>query len=569
MKKIISIMIISILIIGSVQMKPMAQNTNQDMRGVWISTVWNLDYPSANHKGDEEAQKEQYIEILDKIEEVGMNTVVVQVRPKSDAFYQSDINPWSDILTGTQGEYPGYDPMAFMIDEAHKRDIAFHAWLNPYRVMTGGTDVTTLAPNHPARLNPEWTITYNEGVYYNPALEEVQQHIVDTVAEIVRNYDIDAIHLDDYFYPSGYPLPEGEDRDGPTANSRREDINDMVRKVSSTIKSINPKVEFGMSPIGIWKNKKSDPEGSDTTGGEGYYSVCADAKTWIENEWIDYIVPQIYWEIGHAKADYATLVKWWSNLVKGTDVKLYIGQGIYKDEIASTIEKNLYENTKHSEIEGNIYFSLRDLLNNKQGVKDKLTTYYKTLDSDIEIPNTTTFYKEATAIENNVNVRKKPAMNSKVIKKLQLNESVDVIDYKDGWYHVRLSSNEYGYISSGLLKISDAIRLVINGEQMRTEVDPVMQNNTTLVPLRIISENLGAEVKWDGETKQITIKDKEQIISLMIGNNDVYVNGIKTTLNVAPTLINSTTLVPIRFISETIGAQVDWLKEEKIVKIIR
>ena len=267
-----------------------------------------LQISSVGSKNNAEQQKQEYIQLLDRLQGMGMNTVFVQVRPKADAFYKSSINPWSDILTGTQGKDPGYDPMAFMIEETHQRGMEFHAWLNPYRVTTSGTNVNALATNHPARLNPDWVISYNDKLYYNPALEAVQQHIADTVSEIVTKYDVDGIHFDDYFYPSNYPLPSGEGRDGAVANSRRQDINNMVQKVYRTIKRIDSTVQFGISPIGIWKNQGSDPEGSLTNGGEGYYSVFADAKAWVKHGWIDYIVPQLYWEIGHSKADYATLV---------------------------------------------------------------------------------------------------------------------------------------------------------------------------------------------------------------------------------------------------------------------
>ncbi|MEG0708162.1 MAG: family 10 glycosylhydrolase, partial [Cellulosilyticaceae bacterium] len=326
MKKILSILMMMCLMIGSMSTQVFAKTTNEDVRAVWISTVHNLDYPSV--KNNEAAQKSEFIQKLDELQAIGINTVVVQIRPKGDALYQSSINPWSDVLTGTQGKYPGYDPMAFMIEEAHKRGMAFHAWLNPYRVTTAGTDVNVLSSDHPARLNPSWTISYKDALYYNPELPEVKAHIVDTVEEIVTNYDVDAIHFDDYFYPSNYPLPTGEGKDGDVANSRREHINEMIRQVSEVIKKVDQTVMFGISPMGIWKNDLSDITGSSTGGSESYYTVAADTRTWIQNEWIDYVVPQIYWETGHKLADYETLVSWWSSEVEGTKVKLYIGQGI-------------------------------------------------------------------------------------------------------------------------------------------------------------------------------------------------------------------------------------------------
>ncbi len=346
----------------------------QEQRAVWISTVYRADYPKAQN--DVAAQKAEYIQKLDAAKKLGMNTAVVQVRPKGDALYASELNPWSAVLTGTQGKYPGFDPMEFMIEETHKRGMEFHAWMNPYRITTSGTDLAALAPNHPARKHPDWVLTYKNAMYFNPAKEEVKQYIVDSVAEVVKKYDVDAIHFDDYFYPSNYPLSKGEGKDGAEANQRRNNVNDLIERIHKEIKRIKPKVEFGISPMGIWKNKSSDPNGSDTKGAEGYYSVYGDAVTWVKNGWVDYIVPQIYWEPGHKSADYETLVKWWNNIVDGTNVDLYIGQGIYRDPVASQIAKELQINEKYQNVDGSFYFSLRDLLENRQGAATAIQKYY-------------------------------------------------------------------------------------------------------------------------------------------------------------------------------------------------
>lgn len=350
-----------------------------DFRGVWISTVYSADYPSTQN--NVEAQKKEYIEKLEKLQEAGMNAVVVQVRPKGDAFYKSELNPWSAVLTGTQGKDPGYDPMQFMIQEAHARGIEFHAWLNPYRITTSGTDVSELSADSMARQNPNWILTYNNAMYYNPEKAEVKQYIADTVKEIVQNYEVDGIHLDDYFYPSNYPLAEGEGRDGDQANERRAHVDDMVEMVHNAIKGVNINVEFGISPMGIWKNSTSDATGSATKGSEGYYAVFGDAKKWIDKGWVDYVAPQIYWEQGNAYADYETLVKWWSNATKDSDVDLYIGQGIYKDNVAEEIVEQLKINEKYS-VDGSIYFSARDLLNNRMSCFDTVQAYYKTKGTD-------------------------------------------------------------------------------------------------------------------------------------------------------------------------------------------
>ena len=232
-----------------------------------------------------------------------------------------------------------------------------------------------------ARKHPDWILSYNGAMYYNPAKEEVKQYICDSVAEVLENYDVDAIHFDDYFYPSNYPLPEGENRDGAEAAIRLGHVNDLVRRVHETIQNVRPEVGFGISPMGIWKNNTSDPAGSATKGTEGYYSVFGDAKTWVENGWVDYIVPQVYWEQGNAYADYETLVKWWSDVVKGSGVKLYIGQGIYKDTVAKEIVDELEVNENY-DVSGSFFFSLRDLLSNRQGCYDALKTYYGGTDTN-------------------------------------------------------------------------------------------------------------------------------------------------------------------------------------------
>lgn len=360
---------------GLFSQRSFADAHKNDTRAVWISTIFSLDYPSA--KNDPEAQKKEFIRMLDRFQSMGLNTVAVQVRPKADAFYPSALNPWSESLTGVQGKDPGYDPLAFMLEETHKRGMSFHAWLNPYRITTrGDTDLSRLSADHPARLHPDWVMEYNKALYYNPESPGVKEHIAETVREIVQNYPVDAIHFDDYFYPSGYPLPEGESRDGDTAQLRRDTVNEMVRLVHRTIQETNPAVRFGISPMGIWKNRKSDATGSDTSGAEAYYHVFSDCRTWIREGSVDYIVPQIYWVIGHPKADYATLVRWWSDEVKNTSVDLYIGQASYVDAVAAQTGSQLAVNQKHPQVRGSFFFRAKDLLNNRQNTAEQLQAFY-------------------------------------------------------------------------------------------------------------------------------------------------------------------------------------------------
>ncbi|MBU3135358.1 family 10 glycosylhydrolase [Clostridium gasigenes] len=379
MKKIISkILCMAIILVIGIQGKEAKAMLNEDMQGVWITTVYNKDWPSAGSRNNVQLQKQEFIDVLNNVKAMGLNTVVVQVRPEGDALYKSNINPWSKVLTGVQGKDPGYDPLSFIVEEAHNRGIKVHAWLNPYRITTSGTDTNVLSSNHFARKNPQTVISNGKGLYYNPGLPEVRQHIVDTVDEIVRNYNVDGIHFDDYFYPgqninddNAYSqYSKGLDRD----DFRRRSVNEMVQAVHGRIKSIKSNVEFGISPRGVWKNESSDSTGSQTNGsGQSYFDIYGDTRAWIKNNWIDYVAPQIYWEIGSNPADYAKLIPWWANEVNGTNVKLYIGQGIYKPTVAREIESQVNLNRQYSNVKGSIYYTYSDIKNNVEGVRTKIT----------------------------------------------------------------------------------------------------------------------------------------------------------------------------------------------------
>lgn len=370
MRKTLSLLLSICIILGSGISTKSYANTN-NVQAAWLTTAWSLDWPKT--KNNPTAQKNELIEILDTLKDTGINTVMFQVRPYGDAMYKSSINPWSKELTEIQGKDPGYDPLAFIIQEAHARGISVHAWLNPYRVISSGTDVNVLSSNHPARKNPSLLIENKGGMYYNPDLQEVKDHISDTVGEIVSNYDVDGIIFDDYFYPTDYPLPEGEDKNGAVANARREHINQMILQVKNTIKSIKPEVRFGVSPRGVWKNKVNDPNGSDTGyAKESYYSDYADTVKWVEEGYIDYIIPQVYWEMNHNVAPFKTVTNWWENIVKGTDVDLYIGHTTDKEVVAKEIDSQIQYTKQFSTIKGNSYYNVTSIMNNNQGARDKI-----------------------------------------------------------------------------------------------------------------------------------------------------------------------------------------------------
>jgi uncharacterized lipoprotein YddW (UPF0748 family) len=346
------------------------------MRAVWIATVSNVDWPSRPGLSVADQQRE-YRAILDNAVRLRLNTVVVQVRPTADALWPSRYEPWSQWLTGNQGEDPGYDPLAFLVEEAHGRGMAFHAWFNPFRVSKQG-DPAQLVAGHPARQHPEWVLGYGGELYYNPGIPAVREFVTDAVMDAVNRYDVDGVHFDDYFYPypdGAEPIPDAatfaEYGGGFTdvGDWRRDNVNQLVRGMSERIRATDPGLEFGISPFGIWRNADEDARGSATDGMSSYGATYADTLTWIDHGWIDYVVPQLYWEIGNPTADYATLMPWWAGAVAGSGVELYIGQAAYKVGTAQVwddaeLAEHLVLNQAHPEVLGDVYFSAASLTSN-------------------------------------------------------------------------------------------------------------------------------------------------------------------------------------------------------------
>jgi len=362
-------------------------NPKNEFRAVWIATVANIDWPK-NNIDSVEKQKADFIEILDTYKKMNYNAVIVQIRSSGEAFYPTDLAPWSRYLTGKEGKAPSpyYDPLEWMITEAHARGFEFHAWLNPYRA-TMDLKTETLSPNHDFYKHPDWMIKYAGKYYYNPALPEVQTHLVTIVNEVVRNYDIDAIHFDDYFYPYKVPGEVFNDKASyvkyggglSLEDFRRSNVNNLVKCVSLSIKNIKPWVQFGISPFGVWRNKSVDPKGSDTDSGQtNYDDLYADPLTWMQNSWIDYLVPQLYWSLGHPKVSYSKLLKWWSENSKNTAI--YIGNGTYKINADSDKKwNNPYEipnqidiTRTYKNVQGNAFFSAKWFVNKNQNVVNLL-----------------------------------------------------------------------------------------------------------------------------------------------------------------------------------------------------
>lgn len=378
---------------GNQGQKPSPTEQQAGLRGVWISTVANLDWPNKSSYGKVEEQKAEYTQLLDEMQGIGMNAVFVQVRPSADSIYPSKLVPWTSYLTGTAGKDPGYDPLQFTIEETHRRGMQFHAWFNPFRASTGG-DASKLPANHVANQHPDWIVRFGGKLYINPGIPAAREHVIDAIMEVVKGYDIDGVHLDDYFYPTGEtassPFDDASAYQKYNAKGlnkgdwRRDNINEFIRELNNRIHAEKSKVSFGISPFGVWRNKSTDPTGSDTRAGVTTYdNMYADIRTWIQNDWVDYVAPQIYWSMTRKEARYDILADWWAKEVKGTKVKLYIGHAPYKlgtSEIgwssASEITDQLDYNRQIPEISGSIFFSAKDLRKNPLGLIPLLQSYF-------------------------------------------------------------------------------------------------------------------------------------------------------------------------------------------------
>lgn len=379
----------------------------EDMRGVWIASVRNIDFPSKPGLKAEE-QKKEIDKIIENAQYMGLNAIFFQVRPTGDALYKSSIFPWSTYLTGTQGKSndKDFDPLAYIIEQGHKKGIQIHAWINPLRLtMETSSSLekakNTLSAKHPARGIPKAIVFGPDGkLYLDPGTPEAIKLITDGVAEIVKNYDVDGIHFDDYFYPTKVASKDNKGKTiyldfndtttyekykGTFKNKddwRRNNIDTLVKNTYDTVKSIKPEVQFGISPFAIWSNKDKNSEGSETDGGiQTYYDHYADTKKWVKESYLDYIAPQIYWNIGFKIADYSVILDWWKNVCNGTNVKLYIGHAAYKiNDTSQAIEwldplqipKQIAMNRDSKAVSGSIFYGYSQLKENALGIKDKL-----------------------------------------------------------------------------------------------------------------------------------------------------------------------------------------------------
>ncbi len=361
-----------------------------EMRGLWLATVANRDWPSrAGLRAGE--QRAELLRHLDNAVRHGLNTVFLQVRPTADALWPSPHEPWSAYLSGSQGRDPGWDPLGTAVAEAHARGLELHAWFNPYRVAPHA-DPARLLPSHPARRHPEWVVPYAGRLHYDPGLPEVRAFVQDAILDAVERYPVDGVHFDDYFYP--YPVA-GQDFDDAASHAahgagfatradwRRANIDRLVRETAERVRAVRPAARFGVSPFGVWRNAATDPRGSATTAGvQTYDDLHADTLTWVREGWLDYVVPQLYWHVGLPAADYATLLAWWAGAVRGSRTRLYIGEALYKAgdpaqdarwQDPAELSGHLARARLHPEVRGHVFFAARDLAEDRIGAMARVT----------------------------------------------------------------------------------------------------------------------------------------------------------------------------------------------------
>ena len=356
----------------------------REFRGAWIHTVGQSRYQQMNSA----AMKHYITDMVRKLDNAGINAVIFQIRPEADAFYKSDLEPWSRYLTGKQGKAPDdptFDPLEFIIEECHKRGMELHAWMNPYRVQSNIK--SELAHDHMYWSHPERFLQYGNQLYFDPGLPENRGFINEVVRDIVSRYDVDAIHMDDYFYPypiAGEPFPDDEGfnryaaSQGFSANQRddwrRNNVNLLIQQVKLAIAGVKPWVRFGISPFGIYRNKRNTPDGSgsETNGLQNYDELYADVKLWVEKGWIDYNMPQLYWEIGHKLADYTTLIDWWN--ANNFEQPLYIGQDLKRSVDKNELDEKISHSRELSFVDGNCYWYGYLILDNYEDVANTLAT---------------------------------------------------------------------------------------------------------------------------------------------------------------------------------------------------
>lgn len=385
MRRLINIILA--LIIPLLALAENMDNPKREFRGAWLHVIGQSQWQSKTT----EQQKAYMIEQIEKLHDAGCNAVIFQVRPTADALYKSDLEPWSCWLTGKRGKAPDpmWDPMEFAIEEAHKRGMEFHAWLNPYRVTSNAKEV--LPSNHISHMEPQRFFKYNGQVLFDPAYQENRDFICKVIDDITERYDVDAIHIDDYFYPypaQGQAIPDNASylKFGLGRNLkdwRRHNVDLLIEQINKTIKERKPWVRFGVSPFGIWRNKRTDPRGSESTGLQNYDDLYADVLLWAKNGWIDYLAPQLYWSLDTKAAPSRKLVKWWND--NAGDVDIYVGQDVKRtmdsadpgNNDKNELDTKVKLSRKLPNIGGNIWWCGYWVTGNYKGVADSLAMKYQ------------------------------------------------------------------------------------------------------------------------------------------------------------------------------------------------
>ncbi len=360
-----------------------------EFRAVWVATVDNIDWPDSPTIYAH-LQKAAFLKLLNMHQRNGMNAVIVQIRPAADAFYPSPFEPWSQWLTGVQGQapFPYYDPLEFMITETHKRGMEFHAWMNPYRAVFSITN-SSITATHITRQHPEWFITYGDKKYFDPGNKDVQRYVTNVVKDVVKRYQVDAVHFDDYFYPyriAGKEFPDDakyrQYGNGMSKDTwRRSNTDSIIVMLGKAIKETNKKCRFGISPFGVWRNASVDSMGSNTKAAQtNYDDLYADILLWLRMGWIDYVTPQLYWEIDHKLADFNTLADWWAAHIYGKDC--YIGIGYYRANSNAAwkdktqLPKQIQKIRSLPALKGMAFYSSKVFEKNPNGWNDTLRLNY-------------------------------------------------------------------------------------------------------------------------------------------------------------------------------------------------
>lgn len=396
--------IVFLLVFAAIGAAVLAQSPKRELRGAWLTTVFNIDWPSSSALTPQQ-ERDQLVQRLDFLKATGVNMVFFQVRSQCDAIYPSTIEPWAALLTGSQGTPPSpfYDPLQFCIDECRKRGLEIHAWLNPYRALSTAT-TSTLAALHPTHIintQPTWIMSAitnsnsSDQRLLNPGNPNVPGYIISVVMDIVRRYDVDGIHFDDYFYPNPATVTYNDDNEynanprGITVRNdwRRANVDTLIKRTGDSIRSVKPWVKFGVSPSGIWMSVANNPLGSNTSAGalQHFRDLMANSRLWIQNNWVDYLIPQNYWATGFTGSDYSILTPWWNN--NAFSRHMYMGMAAYKVGVTGNgnltsdrveIPRQVRLNRSQTNVTGSVLYSYRDLVTNNLNFRDSLINLFRT-----------------------------------------------------------------------------------------------------------------------------------------------------------------------------------------------